>query len=97
MGSQHLRHRDLGQAIGDAARVGLSFGQSDARQLGIDEQTERHLTARGHSVPAGQILTHDLEIVFRNVREIGPAGAVTDGQHILDGRLAPLIHFDMTV
>ena len=56
-------HGQLGNAIRDAALFRLRFAESDTGQLRVGEHAERNLASGRHAIAAGDVVTHDHEII----------------------------------
>lgn len=56
-------HGQLGNAIRDAALFRLRFAESDTGQLRVGEHAERNLAAGRDAIAAGDVVTHNPEIV----------------------------------
>src|SRR5882762_6654906 len=55
-GSKDRRDGEFRQSVGDALLSGFDLIQSDARQLGFDKQTERHLAPCGAALLSAEIV-----------------------------------------
>jgi hypothetical protein len=57
-------HGQPGKAVGNAALFRFRFAKSDSGELRVGEHAERNLASGRHAIAAGDVLTHDREIIF---------------------------------
>ncbi len=95
VGAEHIRHRQFRDAIFDVVALRLGFVAADARQFRIGEHAERHDAILRGSMAALQVVTHDAEVVVRDVCELRAARAIAHRPHVGGGRLQPVVDLDI--
>lgn len=94
---QHRDHREFREAVSDAAFAGFAFAEADAGEFGVGEEAERDLSAGGDAVAAGEVVAEDAEVVERDMREVGTAGAIADGVDVLGRCVQTLVDADVAM
>jgi len=69
LGSQDGEQGKFRHAVGDAALFGLGFAEANPGKLRIGKHTEGHLPSGGHAMAAQDVVPHDAEVVFGDVRD----------------------------
>src|SRR5207249_11878876 len=82
LSAEDCNHRSLRQSVGDAALLRFRLAQTDAGKLRVREHAKRHLPGGGRAMSAKNIVMHDVEIIFRDVREMRAAGTFARGPNI---------------
>ena len=95
MGSKHLFHRDLEQAVVDSSRFGFFLIQAYARKFRIGEKGIGDLPACCHVVAAFEVVPDHAEVVHADVRELGAARHFADGPNTGRGCLEPFVDLDV--
>src|SRR5439155_13304309 len=93
LGPEYHAKRDSRQAIRNATLLGFPLAQANAGKLRVGEQAEWHLPSGRYAMAALNILSYNVEIVFRDVSEMGAASAFTRCPNIRRRGFQALIDF----
>jgi hypothetical protein len=95
VGAKHIRHRQFRDAIFDFVALRLDLVAADARHFRIGEHAEWHDAILRGSIAALQVVTHDSEVVVRDVCELRTARAIAHRPHVGCGRLQSVVYLDI--
>ena len=91
MGSKHLLHWDLEQAVADSSCLGFSLIHAYARKFRVGKKGVRDLPARCNVVATCEVVTNYAEVVNANVCELRAPRCFTDGPNTGRGCLKPFV------
>jgi hypothetical protein len=69
-GTQHGGHGNFEKPVRNTLFLRIGLAESDAGELAVGEEAERHLPAGGHTVAAEDVIANNAEIILADVGEV---------------------------
>lgn len=93
--SEVCGHGNFCKAIRDIMGLCFGFAEANACEFGVDEEAKGDKAASRGAFAPGNVVEDNAMVVFGDVREIGTAGAVSNGPDVGCGGLQVLVDLDM--